>query len=151
MGRQEIELTAYCGLYCGDCIRYKSRVSDLANELREELLKAQFEKYAEVKSMFVKELKHYKECCEVLESLAELQCHSACRDGGCPTFSCKIIACCRSKGFKGCWECNEFDGCGEFRFLEPFHGDIPLKNLRKINELGLEKWTAHREKFFLWL
>jgi hypothetical protein len=151
MGGREIELTAYCGLYCGDCIRYKNRVSDLACELIGELQKARFEKYAEVKSLFVKELKHYKQCCQVLESLVELQCRSGCRNGGCPTFSCRIIECCGSHGFRGCWECDRFDGCEAFRFLEPFHGDIPLKNLRKIRELGLDKWVRHREKFYLWL
>ena len=148
---KEIELTAYCGLYCGDCIRYRSKVADLARDLIGELKKVEFDKYAEVKNSFVKELKYYKECCEVLEAIVGLQCNNACRGGGCPTFSCKIIECCKTRGFEGCWECNEFERCKEFKFLEPFHGDTPLKNLRKIKELGLDKWVGHRQKFFLWL
>ena len=151
MKSEEKELTAYCGLYCGDCIRYKNKASKLALDLKEELQRVQFEKYAKVKSMFVNEFKNYKECIEVLEAIADLQCNNTCRGGGCPTFKCKIIDCCRTKGLKGCWECNEFENCKELDFLEPFHGDLPKKNLRKIKELGLENWLEHREKFFKWL
>jgi hypothetical protein len=39
MSKQEIELTAYCGLYCGDCIRYRSKAIDLAEDLAYELQK----------------------------------------------------------------------------------------------------------------
>ena len=39
MSKQEVELTGYCGLYCGDCIRYRSRAADLAEELLDELRK----------------------------------------------------------------------------------------------------------------
>ena len=151
MKTKEKELTAYCGLYCGDCIRYKSKASQLARELKEELQRTQFEKYAEVKSKFVNAFKNYKECVEVLDAIADLQCNNTCRGGGCPTFKCKIIECCNTKGLEGCWECNKFENCKELDFLEPFHGDLSKKNLRKIKELGLEKWLKHREKFFKWL
>jgi len=151
MSKQEIELTAYCGLYCGDCIRYRSKVADLARDLRRELLKVKFDKYAEAKSLLVKELTHYKECCEVLEAIIELQCDNACRDGGCPTFSCKIRDCCQTRRYEGCWECDQFEKCKEFEFLEPFHSNAPLQNLRKIGQVGLEQWARDREKFFVWL
>lgn len=151
MIEEERDLTAYCGLYCGDCIRYRSEVADLASDLLRALRETQFDKYAEVKSSFVKEFKHYRECLEVLEAMVELQCNHACRGGGCPTFSCKIIECCQARGYEGCWECDEFENCQEFKFLEPFHGDSPLKNIRKIRESGLEEWVEHRESFFSWL
>jgi len=145
------KLTAHCGLYCGDCIRYKSKTSELARDLVEELKRAQFDKYAEVKSTFVNEFKNYKECVKVLDAIAELQCNNTCRGGGCPTFNCKIIECCNTKRFAGCWECLEFENCKKLDFLEPFHGNLPKKNLRKIKELGLKEWLEHREKFFKWL
>lgn len=148
--QKEIELTGYCGLYCGDCIRYKGRFADLAGDLRNELKQIEFEKYAKVKSKSVKELRNYKEFCEILEVLTGLQCNNACRYGGCPTFSCKIIECCRIKGYQGCWECSNFEKCEEFEFLKPFHGDLPLKNLKKIKKFGLDKWTDHRERYFVW-
>ena len=152
MSKQEIELTAYCGLYCGDCIRYRSKAADLARDLRD----TEFGKYADVKSGSmdadaVKQLEHYREFCEVLEAIIALQCDNPCRVGrGCPTFSCGILECCWKKGFDGCWECKEFEKCKEFDFLKPFHGDTPLQNLRKIKELGLDRWSEHREKFYTW-
>ena len=151
MSKQEIELTAYCGLYCGDCIRYRSKAADLARNLLSELQNTEFGKYAEVKSRSTKELEHYKECYEALEAIVELQCNEPCRiGGGCPTFSCKIVECCQKKGFEGCWECAEFEKCKEFEFLEKYHGDTPVQNLRKIKELGLDKWANHRQRFFVW-
>ena len=47
MQNKDIELTAYCGLYCGDCIRYRSKASKLAFELKNELQRVEFDKYAE--------------------------------------------------------------------------------------------------------
>ena len=123
----------------------------MARGLGEELKRTKFDKYAEVKSQCVDAFKNYKECLEVLDAIAELQCNNTCRGGGCSTFECKIIECCNTKGLLGCWECIEFENCRELDFLEPFHGDLPRKNLRKIKELGLEKWLEHREKFFKWL
>ena len=55
MTQEETDLTAYCGLYCGDCIRYRSEVADLARDLLRALQETEFHKYAEVKSSFVKD------------------------------------------------------------------------------------------------
>ena len=106
----ERKLTGYCGLYCGDCIRYHSKASDLARQLIEELNNTQFEKYAKIKSSSkkqfdaIKRFEHYKKCYAVLEAVAKLQCNSPCRIGeGCAAFSCNILECCRQKGFEGCW------------------------------------------------
>jgi len=151
MGKQEMELTGYCGLYCGDCIRYWSKAADLARDLLSELQNVQWDKYAEVKSLSVKELEHYQECCEVLETIVRLQCNRACRvGGGCSTFSCEIVECCRKRGFEGCWQCDEFEDCQKFEFLKPFSGDRLLRNLRKIKEVGLDKWVEHRHRFYVW-
>jgi len=61
MSNKEIELTAYCGLYCGDCIRYKSKFVDLARNLNSELQRVVFDKYAEAETASVKKLGHYDE------------------------------------------------------------------------------------------
>ena len=157
MTTQEIELTAYCGLYCSDCIRYRSKAADLASELIEELHDTQFSNYADIKSSSekqldaVEQLKKYKECCEVLEAIAALQCNTPCRvGGGCPTFSCDILECCHGKGFEGCWQCDKFESCGKFEPLESIHGVCPKENLKKIKELGLDKWAEHRCKPYVW-
>ena len=154
---KEIELIGYCGLYCGDCIRYRSRASDLAKELLCELHNTEFSKYAAIKSSSVNQLdavkkfEHYGECCEVLEAMVVLQCSSPCRIGrGCATFSCGILACCREKGFDGCWQCDDFEGCHRFESLRAIHGDSPRQNLRTINKFGLDKWVEHRHNCYIW-
>ena len=149
MSKQEIELTAYCGLYCGDCIRYRSKAADLGRDLLGELQNEDWGKYAEISSD--KAFKNYEHCHEVLDAIVRRKCDDACRpSGGCSAFSCKIVDCCQKRGFEGCWQCDEFENCREFELLKPLHGDKPVLNLRKIRELGLEKWAEHRYKCYVW-
>jgi hypothetical protein len=152
MRHREFELTAYCGLYCGDCIRYNGKVVDLAAELWHELQRAQFEKYAAVKSKSAKELEGYGSCCKVLEAIAKLKCVSPCRLGGNGCASpCPIKKCVQSRGMQGCWQCHEMERCAKFEFLRPFHDDNPRENLRKVQKYGLARWATHRGKFYPWL
>jgi len=148
----EAELTAYCGLYCGDCLRYRSKVTQLARDLTSELQAVRFDKYAEVKSAAVKGLEHYDEYLQVLHTISELGCDTPCRAGGdgCSK-PCEIKRCVELKNLEGCWECDELEGCGKFEFLKLLHGNVPKENLRKIRKYGLDKWAKHRGKFYSWL
>ncbi len=53
-------------------------------------------------------------------------------------------------GFEGCWECWCFMDCERLEFLKPFHGDTIINNLQKIKELGLDNWSQHRHKLYVW-
>jgi hypothetical protein len=152
MNDKDKVLTAYCGLYCGDCIRYKSKAADLALELLNELRRVNFENYAKVKRNSVKEFERYGEMIKTIEAINNLKCNTPCRLGGdgCAK-PCEIIKCVTSKNLKGCWECSEFEECDKFEFLKPFSGDGPQKNLKKIKKYGLDNWSIHREKFYSWL
>ena len=151
MSKQEVELTGYCGLYCGDCIRHRSRAVNSARDLLNELRDTEFGKYAVVKSRYVKAFEHYPETIEVLEAIVGIRCNEPCRvGGGCPNFACKILECCQERGFEGCWQCDESEDYPKFEFLKPYHGDLPRQNLKKIRELGWDEWVTHREKFFAW-
>lgn len=151
MPNQPNELTAYCGLYCGDCVRYKSKAADLARDLENELQRVEFHRYAAVKNAAVEELGHYAECLQVLDAMARLKCSASCRAGGdgCSQ-PCEIKRCVESKNLGGCWQCDEFERCEKFDFLKRYHGDAPQKNLRKIKRYGLGEWAQHREGFFSW-
>ena len=152
MDGEDSQLTAYCGIYCGDCIRYRSKAANLASELCAELERLDFEKYAKVKSSSVKELARYREAMSVLAAIARLRCEEPCRlgGGGCGQ-PCDIKGCAQSKDIEGCWECDAFEECRQFDFLEPFHGDTPKQNLRAIRRHGIDKWATHREKLYPWL
>lgn len=152
MTNTENELTAYCGLYCGDCLRYRSKALGLAQDLLCELQAVQFDKYAEAKSASMKEFGHYEECCRVLDAMVSLRCDTPCRFGGdgC-SGPCEIKRCVQAKKLDGCWECDEFERCSKFEFFGLFHGDTAKENLRKIKEYGLNSWARHRGKFYSWL
>ncbi len=149
---KEEDLTAYCGLYCGDCIRYQCRASDLARDLLKEFEKQQFSEYARIKRSHMPEFEHYESMIRALKAVSEIKCETPCRLGGdgCGG-SCEIVNCVKDNSFRGCWECAEFEACKKLHFLKPFHGDTPLRNLRKIKELGVESWTKYREKCYPWL
>jgi len=151
MERQDQKLTAYCGLFCDDCIRYKSKASDLALQLLNELGKIKFEDYSKVKQRFVKELESYEEMISALEAIRKLKCDTPCRSGGDGCVQpCEIAKCVNLKGIEGCWECKEIEACDNFEFLRPFHGNAPQNNIKKIKKYGLDKWASHREGIYTW-
>lgn len=149
---KEKDLTAYCGLYCGDCIRYQSKSSDLANQLLNELNSQRFSDYAKVKRNYVKEFGDYGLLIPLLQTISGLKCETPCRLGGdgCGG-SCEVIRCIKEKSYEGCWECSDFESCNTLDFLKPIHGDGPVENLRKIKEFGIDSWAKHREKCYPWL
>jgi len=138
-------LIAYCGLYCGDCFGYEGKVADLARDLRKELRHAKFDRVVE--GIPFKEFRHYKECYEVLGALVRLRCKNACKGGGGNPF-CKIRKCCQTKGFEGCWQCEEFETCEKLDFLKPSHGNAHLKNLRKIKKQGVSKFLKGKRYWY---
>ena len=149
---EDKNLTAYCGLYCGDCIRFKCRASDLSALLLDELERSHFQEYSKVKRYHAKELEHYESMITALKGISAIKCEVSCRLGGdgC-NGSCQITKCVKDKAIEGCWECTEFEACNKLDFLKPFHGDAPLKNLRKIREFGIGSWARYREKCYPWL
>lgn len=146
-----LDQTAYCGIYCQDCIRYQNKYVQYAQELKNELEKIEFSKYAAIKTPFGADFEKYKEFRDVLDALVKSQCENPCRvGGGCAGKPCKIMACCVSRNFQGCWECAELDECEKFDILEPRCGEMPKNNIRKIRQHGIKDWIGVRDKFYIW-
>ena len=145
-------LTAYCGLYCGDCIRYRSRASDLATDILKEFERTKFADYAKIKKRQMPQMAQYDAAISVLKAVSQIKCQMPCRLGGdgCGG-SCPVIQCVKENNLKGCWECAEFKTCGKLDFLKAFHGEAHIKNLQKIKDMGIESWIKHREKCYPWL
>ncbi len=147
--KAESKYTAYCGLYCGDCIPFNQPLFDTAEKLREELQKQQFDKYVGLKAKENPVLNDYETFVRVLSSLIELRCRKICREnGGKP--DCKIRDCAREKGVEGCWECSDFEGCELLKPLSGYHGDTLKNNLRLIKKYGIENWADKRGKHYVW-
>jgi len=142
------DLITYCGLYCGDCHGYQQKIPDLARDLRKELRRTKYDKFAHALSAwnFGKAYKNYDACYEVLGAMVRFRCHKGCRSGGGPPF-CKMRACCQKKGLKGCWECAEFETCKKLDFLVSVHGDAHLKNLRVLKHKGPQAFIAGKRQW----
>ena len=140
---EEKDLIAYCGLYCGDCYRYKGRIADLARDLRKELRQEKFDKTAESMSAisFFAAFKNYSQCYELLGEMVKFRCKRTCRGGGGPPV-CKIRECCRKKDIEGCWQCAEFETCQKLDFLKTFHDDAHIKNLRTLKKAGIDSFIS---------
>ena len=145
---EEKELIAYCGLYCGDCYRYKGRIADLARDLRKELRQEKFDLTAETMSeiSFFAAFKNYPQCYELLGEMVKFRCKRTCRGGGGPPV-CKIRVCCQKKGIDGCWQCAEFEACKKLDFLKPFHGDAHIKNLRMLKKTGVDSFLEGKRNW----
>jgi len=143
--KEDKNLIAYCGLYCGECFSYIGKVADLARDLRKELRQARFDKLAE--GIPFKEFRQYKECYEVLGAMVKLRCKSACKGGGGNPF-CKIRKCCQKKEIEGCWECDDFETCEKLDFLKVNHGDAHIKNLRIIKKKGIDEFLKGKTYWY---
>jgi len=143
----EMDLTTYCGLYCGDCIRYRAEFSDLADNLLKEFERVRFSEYAKVYGV-----EHYDDAISFLKMISLLKCEKPCRLGQEGTKrKCEVKQCVKAKGYEGCWQCDDFEKCGKLDFLKPFCGKAPINNLRKIKEVGIDNWAKFREKQYPWL
>lgn len=127
----------FCGLCCLDCHGHEGRIPDLARDLRKELKRAHYEKFADALSSlpFASGFKNYRECYEVLGLMESFRCEKGCREGGGPP-DCVIRTCCREKSLPGCWECGAFESCEKLDFLNAVHGDAHKKNLKVLKEKG---------------
>ncbi len=144
----ERELTAYCGLYCGDCSRYQARFSESAGALLKEIDTPVFSSFAELAK-----LKGYDASVSFLEQLRGLNCEQSCRQGGdgCSGEPCEIKKCVEEQKLLGCWDCAQFTDCPKMDFLKPFCEDRHIKNLQKIKKYGLDSWAKHRENQYPWM
>lgn len=139
MSKENKNLIACCGLYCGDCPFHKTEgnIPNLARDLRKVLRQNNFEVIA--KEIPFKEFKDYKKCYECLGAMVKLRCKRACKSGGGNPF-CKIRKCSQKKGYEGCWECSDFEKCGKLKQMTTVHKNALLLNLKNIRRHGLSRF-----------
>ncbi|MCU0631829.1 MAG: DUF3795 domain-containing protein [Methanolinea sp.] len=128
----------YCGLCCLDCHGHTQIVPDLARDLRKELRRVHYEKFARAISTlpFGSAFRNYQECYDALGLMMKFRCKKGCRNGGGPPF-CQIRKCCQEKDLKGCWECDAHEKCEKLDFLNATHGDSHRKNLALLIKKGV--------------
>jgi hypothetical protein len=146
------ELTARCGLWCGECVIRCGRLADKAAGLLEEMARDEFgvlaRGLAEARPLPFAALTGYRHCMEVLEAMRHLDCDRPCRQGG-GGQSCRIKSCSVEKGFAGCWECGEYANCPTLAELAPIHGGACRANLEKIRKDGLDAFALGEKHWYL--
>ena len=138
---EKTEFVSYCGLFCPDCPLFSGKVSDLAKDLRKELRRVQYDKFAKYISKFPagKELENFKECYSVLGTLMKFRCEKGCRlDGGAE--NCQIRQCNEDQNLQGCWQCKKYKKCTKLDTLTSLHGNAHRKNLEKIDKIGISEF-----------
>jgi hypothetical protein len=123
------DLTTHCGIYCGDCPRYKAKFSDMCADLLYELERSHFSELAKIIATKNDKFEKYDEMLSLLKTINALKCELPCRLGGGRGPSCEVIVCSTGRSIEGCWDCDDFEQCKKLDFLKPFCGNAPIKNL----------------------
>ena len=139
---------SYCGLLCSDCPLYAGKISDMARDLRKELRRVQYDKFAKYISKFPagKEFEKFKERYTVLGTLMTFRCEQGCRNGG-GTNNCEIRQCNQNQNFQGCWQCSKFKNCSKLDTLNALHGNAHRKNLETIRKKGISELTNENDRW----
>lgn len=152
----ESRLTAYCGLYCKDCIPSHKELYAAASGLQNLLDQLQFENYARLKagqtywSEANRAFRHYTEFIEVLQAIRSLECTSLCRDGGgWKGDRCEVRNCAIEKKLAGCWECPSYKTCEKLSPLLKFHPNLQ-HHLELIKTEGIRNWSRKRKGHYPW-
>jgi hypothetical protein len=145
---QNKKYTAYCGLFCLDCIPSDKRLFETIDEIETLLIEIKFDKYAELKSKNNETFKNYSKFLDVLKEMKNLECKYVCTEGGCKE-DCKIRECVEEKQYEGCWECDDFKECQLLEHLKKIH---PIEhNLKMIKKYGVNDWARKRKPHYFWL
>jgi hypothetical protein len=114
-------LVGVCGLYCGTCPIYRM----YKDEDTERLERAARETFH----------------CKPEEIVCE-GCHGPIECLWSP--ECRIRTCALERGLGSCCECSDLP-CDELSAFSADRRDIPIANLRRVAEIGLEAWVAEQD------
>lgn len=145
----EERLTAYCGLYCADCIPSNRALFAAVADLQRRLAELGMAQYAALRADRDEELRQYEVFERVLAAIRGLECPGPCRAGG-GNPQCAVRQCARAKGQQGCWECGDFATCPRLERLRRSHGPTLNHNLAAIREHGLAGWSSRRGPHYSW-
>lgn len=173
------ELVCPCGLTCCDCLFFKSEIYDAARKLKELIKINDLDFFLKINSkdttwnaiaehMALSEDQKWEQVGQyldvfkdmplfmsVLDGIIQLQCTSTCQEtGGCSlggsSHECNTSRCVKSKGYEGCWQCDEFENCDKLSFVKKSYGSVIEENLRTAKEKGVEEVKSHGNRYYAW-
>jgi len=140
--------TAFCGLYCLDCIPSNKHLFSILEEVENTLTTLQFEKYAELKSRSSEVFRKYPDFVGILQEIRKLECPAPCRAGGGKP-GCKVRECAVKNRLEGCWECRNYKHCELLDPLKKVHPNLEY-HLELIRDNGVEHWSSDRKEHYSW-
>lgn len=100
--------TAYCDLYCRDCISSKIDLFEKIRALEKRLFELGLSEYAKHKVKKYSVYRDFPVFIELLKAMQKLECRIPCREGPSSAAGCRqnreIRRCAGEKGFEGCWQ-----------------------------------------------
>jgi hypothetical protein len=145
--------TAFCGLYCKDCIPSNAELFTVIGKLADLLDNLGFEHYAKFKSSRIKEFQNYDTFRILLTEMQKLRCETNCLEGPISEYGCnehcEMRQCVINKSIAGCWECEDYKVCEKLEPHKKFHPGME-HNLDMIKEFGIENWLDKKAKHYLW-
>lgn len=143
----QINMIAYCGVFCKECPANIKQIAFYAHDLKGEIDNYESKRLLHQLKSLDEELNtigNFKVFYEILEYLEELKCDSPCREcSGNPR--CEVGICCKNKALSGCWECIEFNHCGKLNDLKDALGKAYLDDIRLLREEGMDRFLEIKE------
>ena len=143
---------AVCGIYCGACPHFQGRIRESAMSLRDWLDGWNF---GDVAQFILPPGMNYPGFREVLSAIANHDPCGGCREQANPL--CPIKLCAKGRNAATCAECDRFVGdinkpCNNeepleiFRLISRRYSGWNLENLKRIREVGVEKFIDEMEQ-----
>ncbi len=143
---------AVCGIYCGACPHKLGHIRKAASALADLLEGWNF---ADVARFVLPPGMNYPSFREVLTELVSGEPCDGCRADGNPL--CPIKACAERRRITTCAECSDFEGNPQspcksreaaeiFRLISARYSGWNLDNLKKIRQIGLDKFFEEMEQ-----
>lgn len=133
----EEKLTAYCGLYCGNCFS-RTHIWPTAETLLGYMKRQGFETFGPF-------MPNYKEFWEFLNTLINAEGCPGCQQGG-GNPSCEMRICARDKNLKACPLCEDYP-CSKFDWLKATKNYPTLEqDSQYMIEHGFDAWLDMQNK-----
>lgn len=160
---------APCGMICCDCSFYKSDIYETAKAFKQAIIKHDFDQFlthfSRTNLSFFHDFKNMPEFIAMLDKIVSMQCEKVCSEaGGCSipqvdeimggivkeSHKCDVLICIESKGYQGCWECDELETCEKKKSFTFTYGDSPVETCKTVRDFGKEAVEPRGNKYYVW-
>lgn len=127
----------YCGVCCGHC-GMQARIPRMAEELKRFV---QAYRYGEWVGYVTKEFE-FENFVKGLSWFADSSCSGCLQGGGMP--NCEVSNCCKEKGLKNCYFCEDFLKCEKLSYQRETY--MVNENHVRITHIGYENWLKEQKE-----